>query len=268
MISIADHSIQNAGISVPAQERAIRLFRTHPAGLRTQEALRLGIHPRTLYALRDRGVLEALGRGLYRLATLPPLAEPDLVIVARKVPHGVICLLSALAFHNLTTQVPHAVHLALERGATPPRLAYPPLRVFWFSGAAFHEGIEEHRVDEAIVRVYGPEKTVADCFKFRHKLGLDVALEALRLWRRQSGSRVDTLLHYARIDRVERIIRPYHYFGAFRRLRPDSLAGRAHRAARLRLSGQAGSRRPREITRSSGGATEKTPKQCYLEALS
>jgi predicted transcriptional regulator of viral defense system len=189
--------------------RAIQLFRSHPAGLRAQEALRLGVQPRTLYALRDRGELEVLSRGLYRLASLPPLTEPDLVIVGRKVRRGVICLVSALAFHGLTTQVPHAVYIALERGSEPPRLAHPPLRVFWFSGAAFREGIDDYTVDGMILRVYGPEKTVADCFKFRNKLGLDVALEALRLWRRRSGARVDELLRYARTDRVERIIRPY-----------------------------------------------------------
>jgi predicted transcriptional regulator of viral defense system len=171
--------------------------------------VRLGIHPRTLYALRDSGILEELSRGLYRLKSLPPLNEPDLVTVARKVPQGVVCLLSALAFHGLTTQVPHAVHVALDRGAERPRLAYPPLRVFWLSGAQFHEGVEERQTDGTMVRLYGPEKTIADCFKYRNKLGLDVALEALRTWRQQSGVRADRLLHYARVDRVERIVRPY-----------------------------------------------------------
>lgn len=189
-------------------ERAAALFRAYPAGLRTGEALRLGVHPRTLYALRDRGVLAELGRGLYRLASLPPLGEPDLVTVARKVPRGVICLLSALAYYELTTQVPHAVHVALERGGDRPRLAYPPLVVHWFSGRSFREGIREEQVDGTRLRVYDPEKTLADCFKFRYRLGLDVCLEALRLWRRR-GTRTDRLLHYARIDRVERVIRPY-----------------------------------------------------------
>jgi predicted transcriptional regulator of viral defense system len=202
-------SIQTARPRGRAEERAVQLFRNHPAGLRTSQALRLGIHPRTLYGLRDRGVLEQLDRGLYRLADQPPAAEPDLVTVALKVPRGVICLLSALAFHELTTQVPHEVHLALERGSESPHLTYPPLRIFRFSGPSFHEGIEEHQIDAAAVRLYGPEKTVADCFKYRHKLGLDVAIEALRFWRGRRGSRPDALIHYARVDRVERVIRPY-----------------------------------------------------------
>lgn len=192
-----------------ADKRAIQLFAAHPDGLRTQEAIRLGTHPRTIYALRDRGVLEALARGLYRLASLPPLTEPDLVTVARRVPRGVICLVSALAFHGLTTQVPHAVHLALERGSESPRLSYPPLRVFRFTGAAFHEGIEEPTVDGTLLRIYSKEKTIADCFKFRNKLGLDLSIEALREWQRQRPTGPDELLRYARIDRVERIVRPY-----------------------------------------------------------
>jgi predicted transcriptional regulator of viral defense system len=154
-------------------------------------------------------VLEQVDRGLYRLAELPTLAEPDLVTVALKVPRGVICLTSALAFHELTTQVPHEVHVALERGSEAPRLIHPPLRVFWLSGPSFREGIEEHQIDGVPVRIYGPEKTVADCFKYRNKLGLDVAIEALRAWRDRPRPRPDVLLHYARIDRVERVIRPY-----------------------------------------------------------
>lgn len=184
-------------------------FRAHPAGLRTTQALRLGVHPRMLYVLRDRGVLERVERGLYRLAELPPPADPDLVAVALKVPRGVVGLISALVFHELTTQVPHQVHLALERGSEAPRLLHPPLRLFWFSGPSFREGVEEHEVDGATVRVYGPEKTVADCFKYRHKIGLDVAIEALRSWCERPGARPDLLLRYARIDRVERVIRPY-----------------------------------------------------------
>src|SRR6266496_2497230 len=148
MTGTVGSSIRRLASASTTQEWAVELFRAHPGGLRTQEALRLGIHPRTLYTIRDRGLLEVLNRGLYRLASLPALTEPDLVTVARRVPRGVICLVSALAFHSLTTQVPHAVHVALERGAEPPRLAYPPLRVFWFSGPAFREGIQEPKVDD------------------------------------------------------------------------------------------------------------------------
>jgi predicted transcriptional regulator of viral defense system len=151
----------------------------------------------------------ALSRGLFRLASLEPLGNPDLVTVAARVPKGVLCLISALAFHELTTQVPHAVDVALERGARKPRLDYPPTRFFWFSGPAFHEGIEIHRLDGAPVRVYDPEKTLADCFRYRNQIGMDVVLEALRLWRERRRKKLDALLKYARLRHVERAMRPY-----------------------------------------------------------
>ncbi len=191
------------------QQKAIALFRQHGGTLRTAEALRLGIHPRTLYAMRDTGVLERLSRGLYRLAEFPPLSNPDLVTVALNIPQAVICLVSALAFHELTTQVPHAVDLALPRGAERPRLDYPPLRIFWFSGPAWSEGVETHQVDDVPVRIYSLEKSVADAFKYRRKIGLDVALEALKQYRQHRDFDVSRLLHYARICRVENVIKPY-----------------------------------------------------------
>ena len=192
-----------------AMEAAKRVFHRHGGVLRTSEAIRLGIHPRTLYAMRDGGILEWLSRGLYRLADLPPLGNPDLVAVALKVPRGVICLISALAYHELTTQIPHEVYLALPRGGEPPRLEYPPVRVFWFTGEAFTAGIDTHPLDGVPTRIYSAEKTLADCFKYRNKIGLDTAVEALRLYRRQRRIKVDELMRFARICRVEKVMRPY-----------------------------------------------------------
>jgi predicted transcriptional regulator of viral defense system len=177
--------------------------------LRTSAALRAGIHPRTLYEMRDKGVVEQLGVGLFRLANLPAPAHFDLLTVAAKIRAGVICLISALAFHDITTQVPHEVHIALRRGAEPPRLRHPPLRVFWFTGRAFTGGIEVYQQDSVELRVYSAEKTLADCFKYRNKLGLDVALEALRLYRSRKRPKIDQLLRFARICRVEKVMRPY-----------------------------------------------------------
>jgi predicted transcriptional regulator of viral defense system len=190
-------------------QEAIAQFRQHGGTLRTAAALRLGIHPRTLYRMRDSGVLERLSRGLYRLAELPPLSNPDLVTVALKVPQAVVCLVSALAFHELTTQVPHAVDVALRRGSERPRLKHPPLRLFWFSGPAWSEGVETHPLDDVPVRIYSPAKSVADVFKYRAKIGLDVALEALKQYRRRRDFDVSTLLHYGRICRVEEVLKPY-----------------------------------------------------------
>jgi len=190
-------------------ELAEQVFRQFGGILRTGEALKHGIHRRTLYAMRDSGVLERLDRGLYRLADLPPLSEPDLVAVALKVPGGVICLISALSFHGISTQIPHAVYVALKRGAEAPRLAYPTVRTFWFSGEAFTAGVEQHLVDGATVRVYSAEKTLADCFKYRNKIGMDTVLEALTLYREQQKPRLRELNHFARICRVENIMHPY-----------------------------------------------------------
>src|SRR5680860_866073 len=157
-------------------ERALEVFRRASGILRTHQVLAAGVHPRTLYAMRDTGLLDRLGRGLYRLADMPPLGNPDLATVAATVPHGVVCLVSALSFHDLGTQVPHEVYVALKRGVEPPRLEHPPLRLFWFTGAAFTEGIERHAIDGLTLQVYGEAKTVADCFRYRNKLGLDIAL--------------------------------------------------------------------------------------------
>jgi len=190
-------------------KKAKAIFQRHGGALRTGETIRYGIHPRTLYAMRDAGIVEQLSRGLYRLAELPPLSNQDLVTVSLRVPNGVMCLISALAFHELTTQIPHEVYIALERGSETPRLEHPPLRVYWFTGRAFTEGIRSYKVDSVPVRVYDPEKTIADCFKYRNKLGLDVAIEALRIWRRRKDYSIERLMDRARICRVERLIRPY-----------------------------------------------------------
>ena len=190
-------------------EREVELFRQHGGGLRMAEALRLGLNRKTLYAMRDAGVVVPVSRGVYRLASLEPLAYPDLVTVAKRVPHGVVCLISALSFHELTTQVPHTIDVALERGTRKPRLDYPPTRYFWFSGPAFHDGIETRELDGVPVRIYDPEKTLVDCFRYRNRLGMDVVLEALRLWRERRRKTLDVLLKYARMRHVERAMRPY-----------------------------------------------------------
>ena len=187
--------------------RARSIFRQHGGVLRTKEALRLGIHPETLYKMRDSGALACLGRGLYRLSDLPPLGSPDLVTVGMKVPSGVICLISALAFHELTTEIPHEVYLALPRGTETPRLDHPPLRVFWF--AVFEFGVEAHRLDGKQVRIYSPERTIADCFKYRNKIGLDTAREALKLYLERRKKNLDALLEAAEVCRVAKVMRPY-----------------------------------------------------------
>jgi predicted transcriptional regulator of viral defense system len=190
-------------------ERAEKIFRDRGGVLTTKEALGAGIHPSILYEMHRVGIIEKLSRGLYRLSDLPPLGNPDFVSVAIKIPQGVITLVSALAFHEITTQIPHEIYIALKRGTEPPRLKYPPIRIFWFTGDAFSDGIEQYDVDGTLVKIYRPEKTIADCFKYRNKIGLDVALEALKLYRERIGFKVDDLMHFARVCRVEKVMRPY-----------------------------------------------------------
>ena len=190
-------------------ERAVDVFKKHRGILRTSDALRAGIHPETIYAMRDSGALEVVSRGVYRLADSHPLGNPDLVTVASRIPMGVICLISALAYHELTTQIPHAVHVALPRGAEEPRVHHPPIKTYRFTGEAFTEGVEVHELNGVGVRIYSPEKSLADCFKFRNKVGLDTALEAVRLYRERSRVKVDDLMRYSAICRVTKVIRPY-----------------------------------------------------------
>ena len=190
-------------------EKARKTFRSRGGVLRMNEALQAGIHRRMLYSMLEAGVIEQLNRGLYRLTDLPPLGNPDLVSVSLKVPSSVICLISALSYHEITTQIPHEVYVALERGTEAPRLSHPPIRTFWFSGQAFTAGIETHKIDGASVRIYSPEKTIADCFKYRNKIGLETAIEALKLYREKKRFKADDLMKFARACRVEKIIRPY-----------------------------------------------------------
>jgi predicted transcriptional regulator of viral defense system len=190
-------------------EKAKKTFRSNGGALRMNQALRAGIHRRMLYSMLEAGVIERLNRGLYRLTNLPPLGNPDLVSVSLKIPNGVICLISALAYHEITTQIPHEVYVALERGTEPPRLGHPPVRIFWFSGQAFTIGIQTHKIDGIPVRIYSPEKTIADCFKYRNKIGLDTAIEGLKLYREKKRFKPEDLMQIARTCRVEKVIRPY-----------------------------------------------------------
>lgn len=194
----------------PHREAEIRaIFRQAGGVLHTAQALRAGVHPRDLYAMRDSGTLERLSRGVYRLADLPPLAEPDLVTVAARIPRAVVALISALHFHGLGTEIPHEVHIALPPGTARPKLDWPPLRVVRFSGEAFTAGIEIHERDGVSLRVYSAAKTVADCFKFRNRLGTAVAVEALRSGLQDRAFTPAEILGAAKICRVDRIVRPY-----------------------------------------------------------
>jgi len=159
--------------------------------------------------MRDAGELEQVSRGYYRLTDLPQLGNPDLVAVALAVPKGVICLVSALSYYGIGTQIPRVIDMAIEKDTKRPRIDYPPIRTFWFSGPAFTEGVGSYDVDGVTVRIYSPAKTVADCFKCRNKIGLDVTLEALREVRRSRLATIDEMFRMARVCRVANVMRPY-----------------------------------------------------------
>ena len=187
----------------------MRLIRESGGMIRSSQAIRAGIHSRTLCQLREEGLLELVSRGIHRLVDQAPLSNPDLVTVAMRVPKAVVCLISALAFHELTTQVPHVVYIALKKGAEPPRLEYPPISVHRFSSASLNAGIEEHLLDGVKVKIYSPEKTLADVFKFRHKIGMDVVIEAMKLYKTRKKSKLGELLKCAEICRIEKVMHPY-----------------------------------------------------------
>jgi predicted transcriptional regulator of viral defense system len=190
--------------------KARQLFAQHQEVLRTSDAIRMGIHPRTLYALRDSGEVEQVSRGFYRLAAKPALTDPDLVAVALRIPRAVICLISALAYHRLTNEIPHTVDVAIPSHSQIPKLGGIPLRAFWYSEPSFSAGVQTVSIDGIAARIYSPEKSIADCFKYRNKIGLDVAIQALRTYREQARkSDLNRILKFAAVNRVEKVMRPY-----------------------------------------------------------
>ena len=177
--------------------------------LRSIDLTAAGVSRVTLTRLTASGQLEKVARGLYRLPQMPMSEHESLAAIAVKVPQAVFCLLTALQFHGLTTQLPRQVWLAMPRGSHAPRIDYPPIQMVQYSGAAYAEGIEVFERDQVPLRVYGVAKTVADCFKHRSAIGLDVALEALKEARTGQRASADDLWRFAKICRVANVMRPY-----------------------------------------------------------
>lgn len=190
-------------------QKALRLLKKQGTAFRFSEAIGLGIHRRTLTQMLGDGLLERLSRGLYRLTSADFPEQPDLVTVSRRVPGALVCLVSALALHDLTTQIPHAVAIALRKGRTRPRIEHPAIEVHWWSSDALTLGVERRNFGGVEILLTNPERSVADAFRYRKQLGVDLAIEALRSWRERKGARPDALLAAARVVRVERVITPY-----------------------------------------------------------
>jgi predicted transcriptional regulator of viral defense system len=192
-----------------ALDKAKKVIRQGGGIIKTYDALQSGIHPRTFYQLRDAGDLEQISRGVYQLSEIETISNIDFVIVATRIPNSVICLISALSFHEITTQIPHKVSVAIQKDSKPAAIDFPPVQFHKFSKESFQAGIEKYQMDGVEVKVYNPEKTLADCFKFRNKIGMDIVLEALKLYKTRKKFDVKKILEYAKICRVDRIIRPY-----------------------------------------------------------
>jgi len=188
----------------PEIEMIRRMGIVRPSDLETR-----GIPRARLYSLVQEGLVERRGRGIYVARDHALTADHALAQTAKRVPNGVLCLLTALRFHGLTTQSPAEVWIALPEKARKPRLDYPRLRIVRFSGKALTEGVETHPVEGVNVRFYSAAKTVADCFKFRNKIGIDVAVEALKDFSRTHRGGANELARFARICRITRVIQPY-----------------------------------------------------------
>jgi predicted transcriptional regulator of viral defense system len=189
---------------------ALEIFRRHGGLLRTSQALDHGIHPEALYQLIETGELTRFARGLYRLASAKEFSNPDLAVVASKSPGSVVCLISSLAFHGITDRVPKVVHIAVPRGRYAGlRLRSPPVKIYRFDSATFHDGLEIHPTDGGPVKVFGVARTVVDCFKYRNKIGLDVAVEALRFARSRKRIGNGEILRLARRLRQDHVMAPY-----------------------------------------------------------
>jgi len=189
--------------------KALQAFRDKGGTLRTRDLIALGVHTDALYALRESGRIVELGRGLYRLPEAGETEHPDLGVVAARAPSAAVCLISALSYHGITTQIPSSVHLAVPRGRYHRIKLSMPVTVYRFDPKTFNEGLETHRIGGKPLKIYSAARTVVDCFKFRNKLGLDVALEALRLARQRKRVQNRELLRYARLLRTETPMSPY-----------------------------------------------------------
>jgi predicted transcriptional regulator of viral defense system len=195
-------------MSASAEKKVLDLARKGVI-LRPRDLQTKGLPKDYLWRLHKQEKLEKVGRGMYALPGAALSEHQTVVQAALRVPHGVVCLLSALRFHDLTTQSPFEIWMAIDVKARAPKEEIIPLRIVRFSGKALTAGVETHSIEGVKVRVYNPAKTVADCFKYRNKIGLDVAIEALRdCWRKKAATS-DEIWHYAKVCRVSRVIRPY-----------------------------------------------------------
>ncbi len=189
-------------------QELISFFQKHGGVTRFSTILKAGFHPDTLVALEKEEKVKKIARGLYRITDYTPESHPDLVTASLQAPKGVICLISALAFYEATNEIPKYVDMAILRGSSANKIEYPPVRFYRFLAKAWKAGIEERKIEGHNVKIYNLAKTIADCFKFRNKIGIDVARNALKVAIMEKDIKPKDVMYYAKICRVDGIIKP------------------------------------------------------------
>ncbi len=186
----------------------IYYFKKHGGILRFSDILKAGFHPDLLAAIKKAGKVEKIARGLYRLSDYKPDPHPDLVLAALQAPKGVICLISALSFYEITSEIPGHVDIAIPQSTRANRIKYPPVKFYRFAPEAWRAGIQEYKIEGYKIRIYNPAKTIADCFKFRNRIGVNIAREALKSGITEKKTDPKEIMKYARICRVSSIVKP------------------------------------------------------------
>lgn len=194
---------------ISAEQKAITYFKKTAGVIRTSQATKQGIRAEVLYKLRDKGILEAVGRGFFKLSDQPVGVDHELLFIATKHKNAVLCLTSALFIHRLTTQIPRQAYIALPKGSHAPKISKQKVQFFIMTRDHYKLGIQELGIDGQKLKVYDPEKTIVDCFKFRNKIGIDLAIEALKAWNKTKRKNLKKLLSYAEACRINKIISPY-----------------------------------------------------------
>ncbi len=189
-------------------QELIDFFESRNGIVRFSDILNVGFHPDSLNALVKEDKIEKIARGLYRLTGYNIGSYPDLIIASLQTPKGVVCLISALSFHEATVEIPKYVDIAIPRGTHSYKIKYPPVRFYRFDPKAWEAGIEEHKIKDYKIKIYGLAKTIADCFKFRNKIGINIAREALKTAVAEKNIKPKEIMHYAKICRVDNIIKP------------------------------------------------------------
>ncbi len=190
------------------KEKLIALAKRGSGVFTTSKAVRAGVSSRTLYRLRDKREIVAISRGVYQLAGQDSIT-PDYAALGQRVPNGVVCMISALYHHGLTTEIPREIHIAVSRNASVPKIDYPTVRIFRMSPGSFAAGVQQKEIGGVTMNIFSPEKTIADSFKYRERFGMDLAVEALKNYLSQPDSRPTKVLEMATICRVGTIIKPY-----------------------------------------------------------